>query len=403
MRPSLFALTLGAFALGTTEFVIVGLLPTIAADLGVSVPSLGTLVAVYAVGIAIGGPLLTTATARLGRRPVLLATLLAFVAANALAGLAPTYAVLFAARLVGGAAHGLFFSLATVVAPGLVAPEQRGRAVAAVFGGLTLATVLGVPFGTLLGAQLGWRAAFAGVVVLGAAAVAAIIAFVPRVAAPPALPLATQLAVLRRRPVVLTLTLTALLTAGDFTAFTYLVPFLGEVTGVRGSAVTAVLLAFGVATVAGNFLGGRGADHNVTRTLVLSIATLGTALLGLFLLGDIPALAIACVMLWATASFAFIPAVHCRILTLGGDVADIASSLDISAFNVGIALGAAIGGLVVGTGSVRAVALVGAVIAAGALVLVLATRTAAADASAVASAEEPGVEAFEHVPAAAAA
>ena len=259
---ALLALTLGAFAIGTTEFVIVGLIPTIAADLQVSLPSAGLLVSLYALGVAIGAPVLTALTGRVPRKSLLVALMVLFTLGNIIAFLAPGYTSLIIARILTGLAHGVFFSIGSIIATAVVPKEKAASAIAIMFTGLTVALVTGVPLGTFIGQHLGWRATFLAVAGLGVIALLGALLFVPR-----SLPQSTpasfrqQLSVLARPRLLLVYAMTALGYGGTFLAFTYLAPILQDVTGFSANAVSLVLLVYGVSVAIGNLWGGRMADR----------------------------------------------------------------------------------------------------------------------------------------------
>lgn len=343
MRVAIFALAVAAFAIGTTEFVIMGLLPQIAADLGVTIPSAGLLVTGYALGVVIGGPLLALATARLPRKTVLLVLMALFVAGNALCALAPDYALLMTARVIAALAHGSFFGAAAVVAAALAPPEQRGRAIALMFTGLTVANIVGVPLGTLLGQGFGWRAPFWAVVGLGILAIAAIARFVPdlRDAAPPKI--ADELRVLRNPQVLLALAMTVFGFGGVFTVFTYIVPILRAEAHLQGNAISVVLMLFGLGATLGLIVGGRLADWRLMRALIISLAALCAFFLVFAATLHIAACAIAGVFLIGFIGFAAGPGLQARSVQRAAAAPLLASTLNQSAFNLGNAGGAWLG------------------------------------------------------------
>ena len=275
MPLSLLALAAGAFGIGTTEFIIMGLLTQVGADLGISIPTAGTLISRYAVGVAVGAPLLTIATRHWPRKQLLMALMLIFIAGNAAAALAPGYGWLLGARVLTSLTHGTFFGVGAVVATGLVPAEKRASAIALMFSGLTLATLLGVPAGAWIGQLWGWRASFWVVALVGVAALAILAAFVPRDQGRPVVaPLSQELAVLRRPQVWLGLGITVFGFAGVFALYTYIEPLLRQVTHMSDGWVTATLLLFGAGLAAGNLLGGRLADKGVMQALAGSIGAL---------------------------------------------------------------------------------------------------------------------------------
>lgn len=377
MPIALLALTAGAFGIGTTEFVIMGLLLQVSADLHVSVATAGLLISGYALGVAVGAPLLTIGTRALPRKTVLLALMAIFTLGNVACALAPDYATLMAARIVTSLAHGTFFGVGSVVATGLVAPERRASAIAVMFTGLTAATVLGVPAGAWLGLHFGWRAAFWAVAVVGATALAVLAAFVPRERAGTAPgPLAAELAVLARPQVWLGLGMTVFGFAGVLAVFTFVQPLLTRVTGMSAAAVSPAMLLFGVGLAAGNLLGGRLADRApmpaVLGTLLALALVLGSMDLWIHL--SVPAMVFLVVL--GIAAFATVAPLQVRVLDqAAGAGQNLASSLNIAAFNLGNALGAWVGGLVIERGpGLRALGLAGAVLTLAGLGLALWSR-----------------------------
>jgi DHA1 family inner membrane transport protein len=354
MPIALLALTAGAFGIGTTEFVIMGLLLQVSADLHVSIAAAGLLISGYALGVAVGAPLLTIATRRISRKTVLLSLMAIFTLGNIACALAPSYETLMAARVITSLAHGTFFGVGSVVATGLVAPEKRASAIAVMFTGLTAATMLGVPAGAWLGLHFGWRSTFWAVALIGVLALAVLALFVPRdrsaEAQAPA-PLREELAVLARPQVLLGLAMTVLGYAGVFVVFTYIQPLLTRITGLPGSAVSPLLLLFGGGLAVGNILGGKLADR------ALMPAVLGTlAALALVLAVMQPALqsgvtAAVFVGVLGIAAFATVAPLQLRVLEqAAGAGQNLASSLNIAAFNLGNALGAWVGGAVIERG-----------------------------------------------------
>ncbi|MFC8421960.1 MFS transporter [Streptomyces sp. NPDC057236] len=365
-RLALASLGLGAFVIGTAELVIVGVLGLIADDLDVSLSTAGLLVTAYALGISIGGPLITAATIRMPRRVLLWSALGVFVLGNLVAVFAGAFGLLIVARALCGALHGLFLGAASAVATGLVAPEHRGQAVGLVFGGISVSTVLGVPLGTLLGQGLGWQATFAGVVVLGVLALAAILAFVPSVHGSGSGGLAAQARHAFHPRVLAMLAAGVLLMGSQFVAFTYLAPFLEDVTGISGGAVSAFLLVFGVFSAIGTIAGGRFADINASLTLFVGNLVLIVALLGLYTFGGNALLVGLALASWGIVGFGVTPSLQLRVISLAGEGGDLAATLGASAANVGVASGAAVGGWALdayGVADVPLVALIAAVIA----------------------------------------
>jgi DHA1 family inner membrane transport protein len=313
-RLALFALAVAAFAIGTTEFVIMGLLPEVAGDLHVSIPSAGLLVSGYALGVAGGAPLLAMLTARMERRHALLLLLGLFIAGNALCAVAPNYTVLMLARVLAAFCHGSFFGIGAVVAAHLVPPSRRAQAIALMFAGLTLANVLGVPFGTFLGQWAGWRSTFTAVTGLGVLAAIAVWRFVPSLPDLTAPDLRRELGVLRQPQVLLALAMTVLGFGGVFTVFTYIAPILQQQAHVSVGATGWVLVLFGAGTTLGNLLGGRLADWRLMPALIGILAVLGLVLLGFAWTMQHTLLAVLTVFVWGVAAFATVPPLQMRVV-----------------------------------------------------------------------------------------
>ena len=353
MPIALLALSAGAFAIGTTEFVIMGLLLQVSADLHVSIAAAGLLISGYAIGVAVGAPLLTIATRSMPRKAVLLALMVIFTLGNLACALAPGYGWLMVARVVTALAHGTFFGVGAVVATGLVPPQRRASAISIMFTGLTLATLLGVPAGAWLGLQFGWRATFWVITLIGAAAFAVIAFFVPAnrqgdaADAAPA-PLRDELAAVLRPQVLRGIAMTVLGYAGVFTVFTYIQPLLTRITGVPDSAVSPILLVFGGGMAIGNLLGGRLADRGTMPAALGTLAALAAVLGAMQFAIGTPWLAVAFVGLLGLAAFATVAPMQMRVLEqASGAGQNLASSLNIAAFNLGNAIGAWVGGVTV--------------------------------------------------------
>jgi DHA1 family inner membrane transport protein len=350
MPSAVLALTAGAFGIGTAEFIIMGLLLQVATDLHVSVPMAGLLVSGYALGVCVGAPLLTLATRALPRKGVLQGLIAIFIAGNALSALAPSYGWLLVARLVTSLTHGTFFGVGSVVASGLVAEDRRASAIATMFMGLTVATLLGVPFGAWLGLQFGWRAAFWAVAAIGAVAFVVLAAFVPRETANDTeLPtFGDELAVLHNPQVLLGLAMTVLGFAGLFTVFTFIQPILTGITGYSNGAVSMILLLFGAGFTIGNYFGGRWADRGLPQAVIGTLTLLLIVLIALAPAIWSKAPAALMVGLLGAAAFATVAPLQLLVLERAGAAGQtLASSLNIAAFNLGNALGAWIGGLVI--------------------------------------------------------
>ncbi|MFV0136327.1 MFS transporter [Streptomyces sp. HMX87] len=365
MPLALLALAVGAFGIGTTEFVMMGLLPDVADDLNISIPTAGHLVSAYALGVVVGAPLLAAATARMSRRTVLIALMLLFVAGNALSALAPDNTWLLAARFLSGLPHGAFFGVGAVVATNMVAPERKARSVSLMFLGLTVANIAGVPVATLLGQHLGWRATFLGVAAIGVAAIAALALLIPRENAPaPEAGLRGELAALRSVPVWLALGTTVAGFGALFAAYSYITPMLTVAAGYADASVTLLLALFGVGATAGNLLGGRLADHWLRGTLFGGLAAL-TVVLALFpLLMRTEATAAVAVTLLGTAAFITGSPLQLMVMEKASAAPSLASSANQAAFNLANAGGAWIGGLALAAGfGVTSPALAGSALA----------------------------------------
>ncbi|WP_034850719.1 MFS transporter [Inquilinus limosus] len=349
MPIALYALAVGAFGIGLTEFVIMGLLLEVGTDLGVSISTAGLLISGYALGVVAGAPILTTLTGRMPRKTVLLALMGIFTIGNLACAVAPDYATLMAARVLTAFAHGTFFGVGSVVATGLVPAQKRASAIAIMFTGLTVANILGVPFGTWLGQGFGWRATFWAVTAVGLVALAVIAFAVPKDDAPAEESDWRQdLKVLARRPVLLGLLTTVLGFAAVFAVFTYIAPILTRITGVSEAAVSPILLVFGGGLVVGNLLGGRFADRWLVPTVLGSMLVLA-AVLGLMTFAvHSTVLAVVFVGLLGAAGFATVAPLQMWVLEKAeGAGQSLASSFNIAAFNLGNALGAWLGGQVI--------------------------------------------------------
>jgi DHA1 family inner membrane transport protein len=348
MPVALYALAAGAFGIGTTEFVIMGLLLQVAGDLHVGIAAAGLLISGYALGVFVGAPLLTAATGRLPRKTVLLGLMAIFTLGNLACALAPSYGVLMAARVLTSLAHGTFFGVGSVVATGLVAPDRRASAISLMFTGLTLATLLGVPAGTWLGHLAGWRATFWAVAAIGVLALVVIAVLVPaeRQRQAPA-PLRAELQAIGQPTVLLGLATTVLGFGGVFTVFTFVQPLLTRVSGFADSAVSPLLLVLGVGLIVGNLLGGRLADRRLAAALVGSLLALAVvlALAGVALHAKLPAML--AMGLFGVAAFATVAPLQLWVLHKAAGAPNLASSLNIGAFNLGNALGAWLGGVVI--------------------------------------------------------
>ncbi|WP_448719227.1 MFS transporter [Microbacterium natoriense] len=379
MPLGLIALAIGAFGIGLTEFVIMGLLPEVATDFAVTEATAGWLISGYALSVVVGALGLTAATTRLPRKAVLLGLVVLFIAGNALTALAPDYTTAMLGRIVAALCHGAFFGIGSVVAADLVAPEKKARAIAIMFTGLTAANVFGVPFGTFVGQQFGWRATFWAIAAIGVVAFAgiALLVAVPRTEGE-RVSLRTELGAFRSGQVWLSLTVTVLAYGGMFGAFTYIAYTLTGVTGFAASAVPWLLVLFGAGLVIGNAVGGRLADRSIDRTLLGFIAALLLILVAFGLLAWSQPATIAILVLLGAFGFATVPGLQSRIMRYAGGAPTLASGANIGAFNVGNALGAWAGGLGIAAGlGYTSPIWIGAVItASGLVVMAVAAATA---------------------------
>lgn len=348
--PPLVALAIAAFGIGTSEFIIMGLLPNLAEDFHVSIPKAGALVSGYALSVTIGAPLVAIATARLERKLALLLLMGVFTLGNLTCALAPTYNLLFAARVLTALCHGAFFGIGSVVATNLVSRNQRAKAIALMFSGLTLANVLGVPAGTALGQAFGWRASFWAIVPIGFIAAVALVWFLPRQPAGTG-SLIHEFRVLRKPQVLLVLAMSVLASASLFCVFTYIAPTLLSVTRVSPHAVTLTLLLFGVGITIGNLAGGTLSDWRPMPFLIGALISLIGALIALYFAEPYAIAAVAMILLWGAVQFAAGAPLQSRIVDQASTAPNLASTLNQGAFNLGNAIGASIGGMMLTAGA----------------------------------------------------
>ncbi|GHC25020.1 MFS transporter [Kushneria pakistanensis] len=363
MSLPLIALAIAAFGIGTTEFVILGLLTGVADDLGVSVPAAGYLVSGYAMGVVVGAPLLAVITSKWPRKPTLIMLMGIFIVGNVLCALAPDYLSLMAARVVTSFSHGAFFGIASVTAAGLVVPEKRGQAISLVFAGLTLASVLGVPLGSAIGQALGWRASFWSVAAIGVVAILALWQWLPL-----SLPrneggIMGEFRVLKEGSVLLALGLSVLASISMFTVVTYIEPMLSTLTGVGGLWITLIMAIYGLGLTAGSILGGR-LGHRALMPVLMKLM-LGTGvilvIMSFTLFSLVPAMLT--IFLWAAISFAIMPLLQLLVVDQAAEAPNLASTLNQSAFNLGNATGASVGGVVISAGlPMHTIPLAGAIV-----------------------------------------
>ena len=372
LNPGLIALSIGAFGIGVTEFAPMGLLPVIAADLGVSIPSAGLLISAYALGVMIGAPLMTLTTGRVPRRTLLIALAGIFTVGNLLAAVSDSYSMLLVARVLTSFNHGAFFGVGSIVAASLVPPQRQAGAVAAMFMGLTIANVVGVPLATWAGEHLGWRASFWVISALGLATMAALRLTLPALPATRGGDAMAELRVLGRRQVLGALALTVIGSSAMFTVYTYIAPILRDATHASLGFITAMLVTYGVGMTIGNWLGGRFDDRSVDRTLIVTLGALSAILIAFAMLMPHAGIVAVLIFAWGIASFALVPPLQVRVMTAASDAPNLASAINIGAFNLGNAFGAALGGGVIAADlGYPAVALAGAATSAIGLVAVV--------------------------------
>jgi DHA1 family inner membrane transport protein len=366
---ALVALALGGFAIGTTEFVTMGLLPDIADGVGVDIPTAGHVISSYALGVVVGAPVIAALAARLPRRGLVVALMAAFLVGNAASALAPGYGTLALARFLSGLPHGAYFGVASLIAASLVAPHLRGRAVSSVILGLAAALVAGVPLATWLGQSVSWRSAYWVVVLVAALTVTAVLAVVPSTPGRPEATIRGELDALRRPQVILTLLIGVVGFGGMFALYSYVAPLVTDVAGMARGAVPWVLLAYGAGGLVGTALGGRLADWSVFRSLVGTLVATGLLLAAVAGTADRPAALVAGVFLVSLAGSALAICLQLRLMETAGDAQMLGAALNHSALNVANALGAWAGGLVIAAGSgYRAPSVLGALFAGAGLV-----------------------------------
>ncbi|KAB1990041.1 MULTISPECIES: MFS transporter [Streptomyces] len=350
MPLALLALAIGAFGIGTTEFVIMGLLPEIAADYGVSIPTAGLLVTGYALGVVLGAPLLTVLGNKVSRKRMLMLLMGLFVLGNLLSALAPSFGMMLTGRVITSLAHGSFFGLGSVVAADLVAADKKAGAIATMFTGLTVANIVGVPLGTFIGQAVGWRTTFAIVAALGVIGLLGILKLVPAMPRPQGAHLRRELTAFRNPQVLLAMAMTVLGFGGVFAAITYIAPMMTHVAGYSDGAVTWLLVLFGIGMFLGNLLGGRFADRALMPLLYVTLGGLAVVLALFTLFAHDKVLAAIAVLLVGALGFATVPPLQKRVLDQAHGAPTLASAVNIGAFNLGNALAAWLGGLVIAGG-----------------------------------------------------
>ena len=347
---AIIALAMGGFAIGTTEFVTMGLLPELARGVDVSIPAAGHVISAYALGVVVGAPLIAVLGARLPRRGLLIALMAAFALGNGASALAVSYESLVVARFFSGLPHGAFFGVASLVAAAMVAPHRKGRAVSLVMLGLPVANVVGVPAATWMGQQLGWRSAYLAVAVLGLVTVLSVVAFLPSTPSNPGATGRQELQAFRRPQVWLTLLVGAVGFGGMFAMYSYIAPTVTDVTGLSASAIPVFLLAFGVGGVVGTVLGGHLADWSIFRSLVASSVAMGLALALFTVTAHEPVVAVVTVFLVAAVGSVLVVNLQMRLMHVAGDAQTLGAAMNHASLNAANALGAWLGGLVIAAG-----------------------------------------------------
>ncbi|MEU6016219.1 MFS transporter [Streptomyces sp. NPDC047515] len=370
MPLALLALAIGAFGIGTTEFVIMGLLPEVAADFQVSIPTAGFLVTGYALGVVLGAPLMTVLGTRIPRKRMLMLLMGLFVVGNVVSAVAPVFGVMLAGRVIASLAHGAFFGIGSVVAAGLVAPQKKAGAIAMMFTGLTVANVVGVPMGTYIGQTVGWRTTFFAVAALGVVGLFGVARLIPEQPRAKDVRIRHELAAFRNVQVLLAMAMTVLGFGGVFAAITYITPMMTEIAGYSASSVTWLLVLFGLGMVGGNLLGGKFADRRLMPMLYVSLGALAVVLSLFTLTAHHKVAAAVTIVLIGGLGFAIVPPLQKRVLDQAAGAPTLASAVNVGAFNLGNALAAWLGGLVIAAGlGYTAPNWIGAALAASALVL----------------------------------
>ncbi|MFT8313820.1 MAG: MFS transporter [Clostridium sp.] len=373
---ALIALAISSFCIGTTEFVIVGLLPSVSVDLNVSITLAGLLISGYALGVAFGAPILTTLTSKMSRKSLLISLMVVFVAGNIIAALSGSFSLLLIARIVTAFSHGVFFSIASTIASDLVPENKKASAIALVFTGLTIATVTGVPLGTYIGQQFGWRSTFWCVAILGLIALISTSILVPK-NLKEALPVSfkAQVKLVTNGRLLLAFLITALGYGGTFVTFTFLSPILEKVTGYAPSSVSLLLLVYGIAIAIGNTIGGKAANKNPIKALFWMFIIQSIVLFILTFTAPFKVAGTITVMIMGLFAFMNVPGLQAFVVQLAKryvpSAVDVASAINIAAFNLGIALGAFIGGIVVNSLGLLATPWIGALMVLGAVFLTL--------------------------------
>jgi MFS transporter, DHA1 family, inner membrane transport protein len=373
---SILSLTVGAFAIGMTEFVIMGILPNVAKDLQVSISTAGQLITMYALGVAVGAPILTILTQRIPQKKLLCLLMVLFILGNGISVFAPNYTVLMIARIITALTHGTFFGVGAVIASNLVKPNRRAGAVSIMMAGLTIANIVGVPLGTFIGQNMGWRASFAAIAVMGVAALIGILIFIPKIKQDKPASVIQQISALANPKLLLFLLIGALGNASLFTVFTYIAPLLMEVTGFAEHSVTWILVLFGCGVTIGNIVGGKLADWKLMPSIVGLYFAVSVILTIFSFTMHSPVAAVITIFFWGLVSFAVMPGLQIRIMSLAQAAPALASTTSHSAGNLGNATGAFIGGWVISHLAITSLPWVGAVLVGLGLVLGIACYVA---------------------------
>ncbi|TCM97006.1 DHA1 family inner membrane transport protein [Paenibacillus sp. BK033] len=366
---SVLSLTVGAFAIGMTEFVIMGILPNVANDLNVSISAAGQLITMYALGVAVGAPIMTILTSRIPQKKLLCILMLLFILGNGLSVVAPNYAVLMIARMITALTHGTFFGVGAVIASKLVRADKQAGAVSIMMAGLTIANIIGVPIGTYIGQNWGWRASFGAIAAMGVLALIGIMIFIPKLKLSKQVSVLKQLSAIARPKLLVYLLIAALGNAGLFAVFTYITPLLTDITGFAEHNVTWILILFGIGVTVGNIVGGKLADWKLMPSILGLYLTIAVVLTVFTFTVHNEIAAVITIFLWGAASFAVFPGLQVRIMSLAQSAPALASTSSHSAGNLGNASGAFIGGWVITHLSLGALPWVGAILVGLALVL----------------------------------
>ena len=377
---ALLALAISAFGIGTTEFVIVGLLSTVAEDLNITITLAGLLVSGYALGVAFGAPILTASTSRMSRKTLLISLMVVFIAGNIIAALSSNFSLLLTARIFTAFSHGVFFSIGSTIAADLVPEDKRASAIAIMFTGLTVATITGVPLGTYIGQLFGWRATFLGVALLGIIALISTYILVPnRLKEAPQVSVKEQIKLITNKRLILAFSITALGYGGTFVTFTFLSPILEKLTGYSPNGVSIILLLYGIAIAVGNTIGGKAADKNPLKALFWMFVAQAIVLFILTFTANQKELGTITVIVMGLFAFMNVPGLQIYVVQLAEryvpSAVNVASAINIAAFNLGIAIGAFVGGIVVDLLGLGSTPWVGAIMVFGAVLLTAISRS----------------------------